>query len=307
MSTTEATTNGNIQHSDNHSIGGSDFDYAALANISNEDFGDFDSSALGSALFQPSNLDYSESFSGTSGSDFEFTDAENAIIRFARGTTSRTRGRNTGTKKEKAYITHEDFDEGIERDAFLLIYGYSENLFDTIDKKPFDPDDLKKKRAIEFFFCNTIGGIHLEEALTCIDSQIRVDVLRLRFQLEFWMREWTLPAMPATAVPMPTRIELMAAQHEGSHGIALAREAWFQPGLKASELIERICDGESEKAIEAVKRAFIGLADNYIISLTADKVYTTGKNPIQELEDQANDPTMRNRGRLANLYWSRKF
>ena len=58
---------------------------------------------------------------------------------------------------------------------------------------------------------------------------------------------------------------------------------------------------------EEIKQSFKDMVCDYILSLTDGKVYITGKNPILELEDKLNDPTVRVRGRLANIYWSRRF
>lgn len=55
------------------------------------------------------------------------------------------------------------------------------------------------------------------------------------------------------------------------------------------------------------KQAFKDLVLNYVLSIADGKVYTTGKNPILELEDKLSDPAIRLRGQLANIYWSRRF
>ena len=99
----------------------------------------------------------------------------------------------------------------------------------------------------------------------------------------------------------------MAAQYEGMIGISLAREAWFSPGIDAAELLERVLDGRDEKIHKLIKSAFQEMVLNYVLSLSDRKVYLTGKNPIQELEDKMNDPNTRSRGQVANIYWSRRF
>ncbi|WP_139313503.1 hypothetical protein [Rhodoferax antarcticus] len=288
-------------------------DCNSFDDFSHEDFGGGDTFSPGSTGVQSADMGFSNHFGHTQGFDHELTDTENSIIQFARGTTSGKRSRTAIKKSEKIYITHEDFDEGSEQDAFLLIYGYASILFNTLQKGEFNENNLKQKRAIDFFFCRSIDGLHLQDAVACIDNEIRIDVLRLRFMLEFWMREWILPPMPSTADDLPSRVELMAAQYEGLIGVSLAREAWFEPGLSGKDLLERICDGESEEFSKKAHRAFVGLVDDYVLSVASNKeagttkVYVTGKNPILELEDKANDPTYTSRGRLANLYWSRKF
>lgn len=306
MNTTKEPKNERTK-SDDLDLGVFDFDSCAIDGFSDEDFGSLDLDCLGGSSGQPSDLDVSILDSSTQGFDLELTDAESAIIRLVEGKIAGSRGRAAATKSEKIYITHEDFDEGPERDAFLLIFGYAEHLFESPEKTPFNADDLKKINALNFFFCRSTDSLTFEDAVACIDSHIRLDVLRLRFMLEFWLRGWKIPALPWNADALPSRIELMAAQYEGVTGIALAREAWFEPGIQAADLIERVLDGRGEDESNTIKTAFKDLVLNYVLSIADGKVYTTGKNPILELEDKLNDPTVKVRGRLANIYWSRRF
>lgn len=296
------------EHTYNLGVGDCNFDSGSFAGFSDADFGGLDLEGDGGASLQSLGLVGTDFGEGSQGFDFQLTDAENAIIRLAEGRIAGPRGRTAASKAEKIYITHEDFDEGPERDAFLLIYGYAECLFDCTNKAPFDGTDLRKKKALDFFFCsNSLKTIHLEDAVGCIDNQIRVDVLRLRFMLEFWLRGWEIPAMPDDADGLPSRIELMAVQYGGMIGVSIAKEAWFEPGINAEELLSRVIDGRSEEVVKLVKRSFEDLVNAYVLSISNRSVYTTGKNPILELADKLNDPTVRVRGQLANINWSRRF
>jgi hypothetical protein len=306
MMATKGKNNGHGNF-DDLGIGLCDFDSAAFAGFSDADFGSLGLDHLGDASMQSVDLVGADFTEGAQGLDLELSDAENAIIRIAQTKVAGSRGRTASAKSEKIYITHEDFDEGPERDAFLLIYGYAEHLFDCPDKAPFNHGDIRKTKALEFFFCHQAFGICLEDAVSCIDNQIRVDVLRLRFMLEFWMRGWQLPPMPAEADGLPSRIELMAAQFGGMLGISIAKEAWFEPGISAAALLERVIDGRGAHIEELIKKSFNDLVCAYVLSISNGKVYTTGKNPILELEDRMNDPTVRVRGQLANICWSRRF
>ena len=306
MVTTERKQN---EHGDSTDLdlGFLDLDSCAIDGFSDQDFGSDALDCLGNASGEPSDMDLSHLDSGSQGFDLELTDAESAIIRLVEGKIAGSRGRAAATKSEKIYITHEDFDEGPERDAFLLIFGYAEHLFESPDRTPFNADDIKKLNALKFFFCRNDDALNFKDACEVISNSIRLDVLRLRFMLEFWMRGWKIPALPWNADPLPSRIELMAAQYEGVTGIALAREAWFEPGIDAADLIERVLDDRDESVRNTIKTAFKDLVLNYVLSIQDGKVYTTGKNPILEFEDKLNDPTVKVRGRLANIYWSRKF
>ncbi|MFN5095810.1 MAG: hypothetical protein ACK5BY_02775 [Limnohabitans sp.] len=284
-----------------------DLDSSLVAGFSNEDFGSLYLEDLGGSSGQYADLGLSDTEQGSQGFDLELTDAESAIVRLAQGKVAGTRGRAAAAKTEKVYITHEDFDEGPERDAFLLIFGYAENLLAGPNSKSFNADDLKQRRALNFFFCNDPKELTFEDAVACIDNQIRLDVLRLRFMLEFWLRGWKLPSMPDNADGLPARVELMAAQYEAIVGIALAREAWFEPGIDAGALLDKVVAGKSQEIARLAKRALKDLVLNYVLSIADGKVYTTGKNPILELEDKLNDPAIRLRGQLTNIYWSRRF
>jgi len=281
-------------------------DFAAA--LGNQGFGYGDIDDFGFPSFQPDSVDFSYPVESTSGLDFELSSLEATIIQLAKGKITGSRGHPAAASAQKIYITHEDFEEGPERDAFLLIYGYAENLFADTKAKEFNPNDLIKTKAIDFFFCRSFGGLHLEDAVNCIDDTIRIDVIRLRFMLEFWLRGWQLPPMPSTADELPPRIEVTAATRSGVIGITLAREAWFHPGINADELLRLGCDDESSKeVIDKVKTALNELVCDYVLSINNGKVYTTGKNPVLELEDRILDPTLSNRNVLANLHWSRKF
>ena len=283
---------------------GSDFAF----DISNPDFDGEFANSLGGTDCELNSLDHPCAVESASGSDLQLSSIEETIIQLARGKVTGARGHTAATASQKIYITHEDFEEGPERDAFLLIYGYAENLFSETKSSDFNLNDLTKIRAIDFFFCRTIGGLHLDDAVNCIDNTIRIDVIRLRFMLEFWIRGWVLPAMPKTADPLPARIEVTAATRSGLIGIALAREAWFHPGIDAADLLKLAYDETSSSHVtDKVKIAFNELVCDYVLSINNGRVYCTGKNPILELEDRVLDPTLSNRNQLANLHWSRKF
>ena len=278
------------------------------ADFGDQDFDGGNPHDFGITSFEFGGVDSSYAVEGSHGSDLELSPIEASIIQFAKGKIAGPRGHSASAATQKVYITHEDFEEGPERDAFLLIYGYAENLFSDTKSSDFNADDLVKQRAVDFFFCRSIGGLHLDDAVNCIDDTIRIDVIRLRFMLEFWIRGWQLPSMPTTADPLPTRIEVTAATRSGLIGIALAREAWFRPGVDAQTLMHMVCDDDSQPdVLDKIKTALNELVCDYVLSVNNGKVYTTGKNPILELEDRVLDPTLRNRNTLANLHWSRKF
>lgn len=294
-----------ISNTFSNSGGADDLGSLALADYGDEIFDDLDHDGSGGSIFQHSDLDTEDTDLSAHGFYEELTQPEEAIVRLAKGKASGTRGRAATSASEKIYITHEDFDEGVERDAFLLIYGYASTLF--AQDKAFKSSDKNAQEAIDFFFTKHPGRLNLDEAAQCIDTQIRSDVLRLRFMLEFWLRGWKLVPLKLTAVDLPSRMELMAARIASINGVVLTREVWFQPGIAVDDLVKQVLKSDSSCLDADIRRAISDLCDNYVLSHNAGKLYATGKNPIQELEDKKNDPTVSRRGNLANINWSRRF
>ena len=272
--------------------------------FSNKNFGNGDFGAAGDNGNGNSDLVLQDDLECPSGSLFKLNEVEASIIRL----TERSLGkRGTNSKKaseKKAYITHEDFEEGPERDAFLLIFGYAELLFESSNVK-------SKKSAIQFFFCNSESEISFNDAVNAIDHSIRVDVIRLRLMLEFWLREWVVGDLPILACSLPSRVELMAIQCAGPYGIDLAREAWFSPGINQDKLISIVLDRDpginKSDALVAMKN----LLAFHVLSERKDaegfgRLYTTGQNPILQIEEM-----IMARGDVArsapNLKWGRMF
>jgi hypothetical protein len=154
---TTATELGEAENGDGHTdqdyFGDLGLDCNPFDDFSHEDFGGFDDSGDGNAGVQSSGLDFSNLGECPSGPDFELTDTENSIIQYARRSIAGKRGRTATKKSENVYVTHEDFEEGAEQEAFLLIYGYAAVLFNTLQKGEFNEDNKKQQRAIDFFFC----------------------------------------------------------------------------------------------------------------------------------------------------------
>jgi hypothetical protein len=298
-----------VKHGNAYSMGVGDSDIGGgfAFDFSDSDFGDLYSDEPGVSSIQPGDLGDSQDLAGARRFNFELNDIESTIVRLTQGAIAGSRGRVATAKTEKVYITHEDFEEGPERDAFLLIFGYAEHLFESAKKNNFSATSTKKLKALRFFFCRTLKEINLHDAAECLDGDIRIDVLRLRFMFEFWLRGWSLPPMPEDAEGLPSRIELMAAKYEGTIGISIAREAWFEPGIEASALLHKVLDGRGENIQRLISKAFDSMTEDYLLSLSENKVYLTGKNPILELEDKLTNPNVRSRGQLANIYWSRRF
>lgn len=235
----------------------------------------------------------------------ELDDSQNSVIQFAQGRIKRKRRGGTLKVEETQYITHEDFEEGAERDAFLMIYGYAENLFESNDK-------AKQDQALDFFFCNHPHKLTFKDAAACISQTIRVDVVRLRLMFEFWVREWHFDNLPFEMDVIPDRVQLMAAMHGDIEGAILARNTWYEPGIEIDDLIEMSSDEEDTETYNNMVYALECLSKNHVISISNGRAYLTGKNPILEIEDrlkEAPDFEMRNKriAAIKKLHWSRIF
>jgi hypothetical protein len=233
---------------------------------------------------------------------FELNEHENSIVRWAeRAVGKRRRGAKKPTE-ETLYVTHEDFEVGPERDAFLLIYGHAENLFESNDAE-------KQASGIEFFFGRNSDEITFEEAAGCIDNYIRTDVIRLRIMFEFWLRDWHFE-LPFSADVLPSRIEMSSAQYGGMIGVDIARECWFEPGIRLSKLIQLVNARNENITENDIIDSLKNLIAYHIISQGSEEhentYYTTGKNPILKLEE-----VLMERGKirvgLEKIQWSRMF
>ncbi len=251
--------------------------------FSNENFGHGDIGASGDDCNGDGDLVLQDDLECPSGSLFKLNEVEASIIRLTERSIGR---RGTNSKKaseKKAYITHEDFEEGPERDAFLLIFGYAELLFESNNPK-------SKKSAIQFFFCHSDIEISFDDAVSAIDYSIRVDVIRLRLMLEFWLREWVVGDLPILACSLPARVELMAIQCAGPYGIDLAREAWFSPGITEDKLISSVLNRNPGISKSDAMIAMKNLLAFHILSERKNgdglgRFYTTGQNPILQIEE----------------------
>jgi len=202
------------------------------------------------------------------------------------------------------YITPEDFEEGSERDAFKLIYGFAVALFGATAT----PES--RAQAVEFFFCESPGSFSFQEAAMAISPTIRTDVVLLRFHYEFW-RRYDVFAEPfpfISALPVPPRVVNAAAFGGSDIGMLAARNMWVQPGIHINELVADIADEldiANEEGHEKILHVINGMTDNYVFSRKVDSLYVTLRNPDLEAEDWAN----KNRADAARSrkWWTRLF
>lgn len=197
-------------------------------------------------------------------------------------------------------LTDEDFEPGAQRSAFSLIDHYAHILFKPKPK----PQDIAT--AIAFFFTGTDdGGITFKSC--CDVLRAREDVLRLRIQYEWWLRGtiFTGP-FPFMAVPVPRDIAGEVVYYAGNAGYALAREAFVQPGIEQSELLEVVSKAERSNPSQ-LRTALDHLEELFLMSSQGGRWWTTGRNPMLMLMRLATLKSSVAVQRGGSIHWSRLF
>lgn len=214
----------------------------------------------------------------------------------------RDRSRSTRSRgKIDVYITAEDFEEGAERDAFLLIYGSAWDLFEG-------DQPAARKLALAFFFCASDLQLTFDDAIMALGKGIRPDIFRARLMTEFWLRErdalssqkqvghWVMPHLGFSARPLPDAFERLVMAHcfdVPREALALACEIWVHPGIDEATAISRATDRLLRQGVP-VHEATLALALELLLSgflvspagvYGKSNLYFTAKNPILELGD----------------------
>lgn len=208
-------------------------------------------------------------------------------------------------EKAVARVTADDFDEGAERNAFLLVEAKAEQLFG----KKVTPDGVLD--AIKFFFTIDDNGSDITFALCCEVLQARASVLRLRMQYEWWLRGTVFTGpFPFSTVPVPQMISGAIYMYASEVGYALARETWIQPGISKDELFEYLLDpnspGVTKYNLTELQQALDRLEARFLVSSHGPHLYVTGQNPLL-WSSRAND-LAEGRNTVGGTYhWSRLF
>jgi hypothetical protein len=197
-------------------------------------------------------------------------DASHAFSQAAQRHLSNAKTRRRPQALDK--ITEEDFTEGAERSAFLVVMHYAHGLFNAKKPKEF-------RESLGFFFSIVDNG-DLTFPLCCDVLRARPDVVRLRIQYEWWLRGtiFTGP-FPFSSVGCPRLIEGEVMYHAGRLGYALTREAWVQPGISTEELLSVVAGIEADATSVKMLAALETLQNHFILSKHIGW-YCTGRNPM---------------------------
>jgi hypothetical protein len=217
---------------------------------------------------------------------FELTEAAQRHLSDAR--------KGSRKKANLVSFSEEDFDEGPQRDAFVIIKAYKNRLFaGTLAKT-----DVWS--AIEWFFTGYDNGIDPTFDLCCRALDARIDVLRLRIHYEFYLRWWVSPIeFPFLTVRVPSVLEAEILYVAGPLGLDLCREAWCRPGISTESLIDRV--GHAVEAAKALQR----LDEKMILCLQGENSwYLTGRNP-HLLRQRLSDRGVSQSSLGGSIHWSR--
>lgn len=201
----------------------------------------------------------------------------------------------TGTKagrkiRELVRIKSEDFEEGIHRNAFLMIKHYAHQYA----KVKVQPEDRLK--AVEWLFCYKADSPNeISFDLCCRVLASRKDVVRLRMNYELW-RQWMIYPyyFPFAVAPVPELIQGEIVFLAGEKGMDLAQEAWIKPGISQSEMIASAAGFDylsqvDETTVLEYQKALDILEDRFIMSCQNENWYLTGRNPARQLQQYASE------------------
>ena len=178
--------------------------------------------------------------------------------------------KGTRKKAELVSFSEDDFEEGPQRDAFIIIKTYKNKLFGTAAS----PED--RWSAIRWFFTTEDDGLDPTFELCCQAFGARIDVLRLRIHYEFFLRWWVAPVdFPFATVGVPELIDGEIAYIAGEAGRDLAWAAWARPGITKDELLSGVSNrAEGERLLDRLHDKLILCEQN------SGYWYLTGRNPF---------------------------
>jgi hypothetical protein len=206
------------------------------------------------------------------------------------------RPRFTGAKRAELSFGPDDFEEGPERDAFVIIRQHKHRIFGSRTT----PSSILK--SIEWFFTAEDDGQTATFDLCCGALGVRADVLRLRLQYEFFLRWWVAPRpFEFLCSPVPDMIMADVAYSCPETGRTLASLVWRNPGIGTEALV-------AELGHEAqIKRDLTRLDEQCLICEQGTGTwYLTGRNPFlmrQRLILRGAKPSVVG----GSVHWSRLF
>lgn len=214
-------------------------------------------------------------------------------------------------KLKNPIVNAEDFEDDGERQALLLIKKHTDILF----AHPPSKNAKARLQAIRFLFDPLFvlaHGYDLDLCCRSIHASVRLDVVQLRIQYEFWQQQIVFQnPFPFDTGDLSSMIENNAyslAQNAGVNGdvgASIAWRTWAQPGVGTGEVIASVLNVHPDLDKKDIFKCLTVLEDEYFISRYYDHCYLTGINPIRQAEFEVTQG-MRFRSD-ARLNWSRRF
>lgn len=156
-------------------------------------------------------------------------DQESRLAKVASLSNARER-RRRGSKEKIRRIDEYDFEEGAERNAYILI---RERMRATFMKssKPKEVVD-----AIDWIFCGNSEPITFNVCAEALGA--RPEMLRKRLMYEFYRKWIVFPfSFPFLAVPLPDEVGSVIFYEAGDNAVALAVLMWYWPGVSTEDLL----------------------------------------------------------------------
>lgn len=195
-------------------------------------------------------------------------------------------------------VTIDDFDSEEERVAahFLI------SAFMTLEKHKKYPKEALE--AAKWVFNEPNSSLTFEDC--CYVHEARPEVIRLRFQFEFWRQSIVFPEFKLSDTQACDIAQQKAFAVGGFAAMNIINTVWRQPSIKYKDLIKRI-DKKNHHLIDI-------LLDSYVLSESSTKarnIYVTGINPIRQDQDRPGTiarPSYRiDRTRRNEFSWSSQF
>lgn len=210
---------------------------------------------------------------GLGDSEGHLPGAHDAVEAFNKAAQSHLSNAKTrGRPKALENVTPDDFPEGAQRNAFLVIMHFANKLLaetspvaNVLEGVKFFFQDPDEEDGLSFDLCSSVLGA-------------RADVLRLRIQYEWWLRGTTFTGpfdFASTSLPGMLRGEVLFRGN--MIGCNIAEEVWQQPGISTDELCEVMA--ASGMSTAAVVHALEELQEAYLLSKSSGW-YFTGRNPV---------------------------
>ena len=168
---------------------------------------------------------------------------------------------------------------------------------------------LEIAQALRFFFGRGLGR-SVDFELCCEVLDCRPDVLRLRCQYEFWLRDVVFTApFGFEVVPLPPVVSRELDFFPGALGRFLATAAWRQPGIVHAQLLElaREAHGREDDAFAVEVDAALDYMEGKYYMSHQHGWYTSGRNPMRLRQDYAAKHGRDWQVTGGTLYWTRMF